>query len=54
MAADSTKTGFLSEKELEDGKGIPSQTRRRKGAVAVLECLEDIPCNPCEAECEDM
>ena len=52
MAADSTKTGFLSEKELKDSKGIPSETRRRKGAVAVLECLEDIPCNPCEASCK--
>jgi Fe-S-cluster-containing hydrogenase component 2 len=52
MATDSTKTGFLSQKELKEGKGIPSETRRRKGAVAVLECLEDIPCNPCEASCK--
>ena len=52
MAADSSKTGFLSEKELKEGKGIPSETRRRQGAVAVLECLEDIPCNPCEASCK--
>jgi Fe-S-cluster-containing hydrogenase component 2 len=52
MATDSTKTGFLTQKELKEGKGIPSETRRRKGAVAVLECLEDIPCNPCEASCK--
>jgi len=52
MAADSTKTGFLSEEELTNGPGIPSEARRRKGAVAVLECLEDIPCNPCEASCK--
>ena len=52
MADDSTRTGFLTDEELKKGPGIPSQTRRRKGAVATLECLEDIPCNPCEASCK--
>ena len=52
MAKDSSKTGFLSEEELRGGPGIPSQARRQKGAVAVLECLEDIPCNPCESICK--
>ena len=52
VADDSTKTGFLSDEELKDGPGIPSETRRRKGPVAMLECLEDIPCNPCESSCK--
>ncbi|MGW8188027.1 MAG: 4Fe-4S dicluster domain-containing protein [Desulfobacterales bacterium] len=52
MAKDSSKTGFLSEEELRGGPGIPSEARRQKGAVAVLECLEDIPCNPCESICK--
>jgi len=52
MANKSSKTGFLSEEELQGGPGIPSETRRRKSAVAVLECLEDIPCNPCESICK--
>jgi len=52
MAKDSSKTGFLSEEELRGGSGIPSEARRRKGAVATLECLEDIPCNPCESTCK--
>jgi len=52
MAEDSSKTGFLSDEELKGGPGIPSETRRRKGPVAVLECLEDIPCNPCESICK--
>jgi Fe-S-cluster-containing hydrogenase component 2 len=52
MAKESTKPGFLSEEELKKGPGIPGEARRRKGAVAVLECLEDIPCNPCEASCK--
>ena len=25
--------------------------RRRRGPVAVIECTEHIPCNPCEASC---
>jgi len=51
MANDSSKTGFLSQEELNNGPGIPSAVRRQKGPVAVLECLEDIPCNPCESSC---
>ena len=52
MAGDSSKTGFLTDEELDKGPGIPSEARRRRGAVAVLECLEDIPCNPCESSCK--
>ena len=52
MAGDSTRTGFLSDDELKDGQAIPGEARRRKGPVATLECLEDIPCNPCEAICK--
>ncbi len=52
MAQGSSKTGYLSEEELKYGPGVPSEARRRKGAVAVIECLEDIPCNPCESSCK--
>lgn len=51
MQSDSTKTGVLTAKELKDSPGIPTETRRRKGPVASIECLEDIPCNPCESSC---
>ena len=51
MPQDSKITGFLSEQELQDSPGTPSEARRRKGAVASIECLEDIPCNPCESSC---
>ena len=51
MAARSTQTGFLSEEELVNSPGVPSEARRRKGTVAVIECIEDIPCNPCETAC---
>ena len=51
MSQDSTVTGYLSEEELKSGPGIPSEARRRKGPVVTIECLEDIPCNPCESSC---
>jgi Fe-S-cluster-containing hydrogenase component 2 len=51
MPSDSSTTGFLTEAELENSPGVPSGARRRKGPVATIECLEDIPCNPCESSC---
>jgi len=51
MPHDSSITGYLSEDELKNSPGIPDVARRRKGAVASIECLEDIPCNPCETNC---
>ena len=51
MPPESSKTGYLSEEELKASPGIPSRSRREKGPVAVIECLEDIPCNPCESSC---
>jgi Fe-S-cluster-containing hydrogenase component 2 len=50
--ASSATTGYLSKDELKNSPGIPSESRRRKGPVAVIECLEDIPCNPCESSCK--
>ncbi|MFO7713829.1 4Fe-4S binding protein [Desulfosarcina sp.] len=52
LTASSATTGYLSEDELKNSPGIPSESRRRKGPVAVIECLEDIPCNPCESSCK--
>ena len=51
MPSDSSKTGFLTEADLKDSPGIPDVARRQKGPVASIECLEDIPCNPCETNC---
>lgn len=44
-------TGYLSDEELRTSPGVPSEARRRQGLVAVIECIQDIPCNPCEAGC---
>ena len=32
--------------------GYPSKERLEKGAVAVIECIQEIPCNPCETACK--
>ncbi|MGE5485596.1 MAG: NADH-quinone oxidoreductase subunit I [Ignavibacteriales bacterium] len=43
--------GYPSEEELGAVPGFPPAGRFRKGPVAVLECVQQIPCNPCEAAC---
>jgi len=48
-----SKTGYLSDEELKNSPGVPSQERRQKGPVAVIECIQDIPCNPCETSCKE-
>ena len=45
------KTGYLSQQELLECKGFPSETRFKKGPVAIVECIQEIPCNPCESAC---
>jgi len=37
--------------KLQKSLGYPSEIRFDKGAVAVIECIQDIPCNPCETSC---
>lgn len=37
--------------ELKKSPGYPSENRFRKGMVAVIECDQEIPCNPCEDIC---
>lgn len=31
--------------------GFPDEQAFERGPVAVIECVEEIPCNPCEAAC---
>ena len=45
------QTGVLSKEELTALPGVPSAERLAKGKVAVIECWQQIPCNPCEAAC---
>lgn len=45
-------TGIPSAEELAACPGIPPQERMKKGRVAVIECVQEIPCNPCEDACK--
>lgn len=44
-------TGTPSDEERLNCPGRPSEERIAKGPVAVIECVQEIPCNPCEAAC---
>jgi ferredoxin len=49
MALDNN--GELSAQELRKVPGVPSQTRLKQGACAVIECVQHIPCDPCQQAC---
>ncbi len=42
-------TGALSDEE--KSRVLPPSVRTAKGPVAVIECVQEIPCNPCEKAC---
>lgn len=44
-------TGVPSKEELAAAPGVPSEERMKRGRVAVIECVQEIPCNPCENAC---
>ena len=43
--------GFPTLDELRRFGTYPSDEAFRKGPIAVIECIEEIPCNPCEETC---
>ncbi len=45
------ENGYPSIEELKNAHRFPSEERFQKGPVAVIECLQPIPCNPCENAC---
>ncbi len=42
---------IFSESYYSNSPGYPSEERLRKGKVAIIECVEEIPCNVCEIAC---
>lgn len=48
---ENNETGIASLEEIEASPGYPSQERLENGTVAVIECIQEIPCNPCESAC---
>ncbi len=45
-------TGIPSKDELEASPGYPEPGDLARGPIAVIECVQDIPCNPCETACQ--
>ncbi len=44
------KTGLPTPEDL--ARGSPSKERLSRGPVAIIECFQRIPCNPCYAACK--
>ena len=44
-------SGVLTLNKLNKTPGFPKENAYRNGLIAVIECDEDIPCNPCEGIC---
>jgi len=45
------KNGFPTLEEIREANGWPSEERWHQGPVAIIECVQEIPCNPCEDAC---
>ena len=46
-----SEVGVLTIERLREIPGFPGEKDFEKGLIAVIECDEDIPCNPCESVC---
>jgi Fe-S-cluster-containing hydrogenase component 2 len=44
-------TGIATEQDL--AKVIPAKERLEKGPIAIIECFQEIPCNPCSTACKN-
>ncbi len=44
-------TGIPTKEELEASPGFPGVEALSNGPMVVIECVQDIPCNPCESAC---
>lgn len=51
MKATLETTGILSKDELMNSPGMPTGKRMEKGPVAIIECTQEIPCDPCVKAC---
>lgn len=45
------RTGIVYREYLRQLGNIPPEERMRKGPVAMTECVQEIPCNPCAEVC---
>jgi Fe-S-cluster-containing hydrogenase component 2 len=45
------QSGVLTLTDLKKNGFIPPPARLKKGPVVIVECIENIPCNPCASAC---
>ncbi|MFZ5943565.1 MAG: NADH-quinone oxidoreductase subunit I [Bacillota bacterium] len=45
------KSGAPNWEEISNSPGFPKEVYWKKGPVIFMECVEEIPCNPCESSC---
>ncbi len=43
--------GVMSAEEVRENPNYPSEARLARGPAVVIECIQEIPCNPCEDAC---
>lgn len=43
--------GYIEVEDLLKDQNYPSEERFKKGPVAIIECMQEIPCNPCQDAC---
>ncbi len=43
--------GYLTIDDLREKGNVPPEERLRRSPVAMTECIQEIPCNPCKAAC---
>lgn len=44
-------SGSPNKQEIARSPGYPTENYWKKGPLAFIECVEEIPCNPCESSC---
>ena len=52
MKKEPREIGYLPFKIIKENITLPSKERMEKGGVAIIECVEGIPCDPCVESCK--
>jgi len=53
MKKEPRQLGYLPLEVIEKKIALPSEERIKKGPVVIIECVEDIPCDPCVESCRN-
>jgi thioredoxin reductase/Fe-S-cluster-containing hydrogenase component 2 len=51
LSASLLKNGFVAQGEISRFPGVPAQEIRSRGLTPVIECTQNIPCDPCRDAC---